>query len=658
MPRAIESKRKIPLESRLLEVEERLARLEGHLSQEGATANASRLEQLEAQLRQVTDASSREQQRVGELATLVETLATQTEEVGTQLAEVEIGALAEHVEALAQTLNERRQQHEDALARLQNQQMALNEFGERLIQCEQRPSDAQSDLQPEAIEGISSRIAQFEAESHDAVGRLERVEHSLSELGGRLHESTERIGSMDFGQLAQRLEEISSRTAQLEATTGQSHTNMEELRHHLSEWSTSVDQRLHTLRNQELTAISDSVQQLAARLGELEPLRDQTHGQGSALDQLRLRLEALESREQVDPNNLVSKETFAPLVDRVGRLEPLRDQLLDQTGMLENLHSRMERFDPDTLLTEENLAPLVRRLEQVEHRADERDADASRQEDSRQPTTGLGVWAACLVGLLLGGASLTLSLWPKPVITARRIVLHDADGIPRGEWVGEPTGTTLSLRDPQGGDLIGLEVSPEGAALKLQDEGGAIGFSVSPELALLSMRNGEGAQAVSLEVDPSETRMHLATAEKGQAITMLADKSGSALVLTDRKQAPRLMLLAHDSDDGVRVFDQDRRLRAGLGVSQDGPALNMWDESGQRRVVLSSNDTGPALGFWSTDDKPRLMLGVSDSATSLLNLYDAKGTRRILLDVASETATARFYDTSGEPLLTIPEARP
>ncbi|QDU59259.1 chromosome segregation protein [Planctomycetes bacterium Pan216] len=809
------------MESRLVELEHRLARLEGQWSQDtladlerrlaalsssaSNTADESladqghRLEQIEAELRRVADSDSRRQERIGELASLVESLATQTEEIGTQLAEVEIGALAEHVETLAAEANEQRQQHDGSFERSEALQRGLQEIAERLTRCEQSSSDestnelrgtvAELGSKLEHLRQLTSEIHEQHQQQANVLEHVEGLRHGLDQFGERLQRCEEHASPEDAGDLRGTVEQLAAKVEQLQHVTSEENDQRQQhddITHQLHELKQGFDQFGERLARceesatkepdeglrpavDELTSKVEQIQRviveshgereqhaellqqvevlqsglhevgerlaqvernasgeqtdelrvfaegLAAKLEHVEGHGNASHsrleslekalaefqahqyastenfknvalpelatrlqaiaektvelesnaaGRASQLDQLQQHVSALgngvKQRLEALPNQYLA--TLPGLLDdlsqRIVQLEPVQETQSSHVRKLEQLSARLselesrEQIDPSRFAPRESVATALTRLDEFEERIAKAEQAPAERGSS---TSAFAAWAFAFLALMVAGGSLASSLWPQPVVSARKFVLQDADGIKRGEWAGEPTGSSLTLGDPQGGDRIGLVVSPEGATLALRDQGGSIGLRVSPEDSTLSMENRENIKAVSFLVNEAETRLNLAKAVEGEAISLLADDAGSALVLSDKTRSPRVMLLAHQTDDGVRVFDAQRRLRAGFGVSEDGPALNLWDAKGNRRAVLSANETGPALGFWSGNKTPRVMLGVSDSATSLLNLYDVQGKRRVLLDVSSEAATARFYDDSGAPLLTIPE---
>lgn len=158
---------------------------------------------------------------------------------------------------------------------------------------------------------------------------------------------------------------------------------------------------------------------------------------------------------------------------------------------------------------------------------------------------GLGVLATLLLGALatfgpglpgFQGRSPTLE-----VLTAQRIVITDAAGVPRGEWrVDEEGDARIGLFDRQGGTRLSMAVLSGG----------------SPGLSLIN-RNGQRRAALALLPDESTNLTFADGTGQPRVILGRTAENTAQLVFADGTGLPRIALGMDEDGAGNVILPPD-----------------------------------------------------------------------------------------------------
>jgi hypothetical protein len=157
---------------------------------------------------------------------------------------------------------------------------------------------------------------------------------------------------------------------------------------------------------------------------------------------------------------------------------------------------------------------VARRLETLE------------RESRRWKRVGLLVLVGAAAGLVMGQVRA-----PADTIEARRVVVKDASGAPRGVLSGTNDGAVLELYDKDG------------------DRRAVLGLA------------GDGSVVLSLSAKAEKVGAWLSTTSFGQSSLQFADRSGTTRIAAG---------LTADGSSALFMRNSDGLARAGLGIGIDG----------------------------------------------------------------------------------------
>jgi hypothetical protein len=191
-----------------------------------------------------------------------------------------------------------------------------------------------------------------------------------------------------------------------------------------------------------------------------------------------------------------------------------------------------------------------------------------------------------------------------------------------------PNGSSISMRDPSGKDVVTLSAYANGSSISTRDPLGKGGISL--------FTGGESGSSISMR-DPSEKeRVKLRASDIGSSLS-LADGLGKERVQLSYQFNTPSLFLTDNSQTGVS-----------LSASGHGPFISLKDQSGTQ-VFLSAIDGQPEMHLADAAGKTRGQIAMWENGASM-SLYDKAGIGRATLGACS------LVTKSTEAVTTYPES--